>query len=120
AGGGRALSSRATAQKNHHTTSRPATPRYAVPMPNQPTPDPAPQPPTLIDHPTDSSFWRHSPPLWRPCGVCGHPTCWVELDIGFKHPECGMFPGPEGVVIIELGERLPPGGERLAPGRPAT
>src|SRR5690606_11522416 len=83
-------------KKNHHTTSRPATPRYAVPMPNQPTPDPAPQPPTqpesasapepadpqpptLIDHPTDSSFWRHSPPLWRPCGVCGHPTCWVEL-----------------------------------------
>lgn len=57
----------------------------------------------LIDHPDHHDMWRHEPPLWEPCYVCGHPTCWVELDIGFKHPECDMYPSEEGDVRIELG-----------------
>lgn len=56
-----------------------------------------------IDHPTDPEFWRHDPPLWKPCFVCGGPTCWVEMDLGFKHPECDMYPSEEGHVRIVLG-----------------
>lgn len=56
-----------------------------------------------IDHPTDPEFWRHDPPLWKPCFVCGGPTCWVEMDLGFKHPECDMYPSEKGHVRIVLG-----------------
>ena len=57
----------------------------------------------VVDHPHLDDTWRHEPPRWNPCYVCGHPTCWVELDIGFKHPECGMYPTEEGRVRIILG-----------------
>lgn len=46
----------------------------------------------LITHPTIPSFWRHDPPTWSECCVCGGPTCWVELDLAFTHPECEMAP----------------------------
>jgi hypothetical protein len=61
----------------------------------------------IVDHPNDPSMWRHEPPMWESCMVCGHPTCWVELDIGFKHHECDAYPSEEGDVMIVLGLRVP-------------
>lgn len=57
----------------------------------------------VVDHPYQDGLWRHEPAVWKPCYVCGHPTCWVQLDIGFKHPECDMYPSEEGFVRIVLG-----------------
>lgn len=43
---------------------------------------------SLIEHPDHPDFWRHEPPNPHPCWVCGEPTPWVYLDLGFEHPEC--------------------------------
>jgi len=60
---------------------------------------------STVDHPADPDFWRHHPPRWERCWVCGGPTCWVYLDIGFQHPECDQYPTEEGDVAIVLGRR---------------
>ena len=57
----------------------------------------------VVDHPDRTDLWRHEPPLWKPCYVCGELTCWVETDVGFKHPECDMYPNEEGDVRVVLG-----------------
>jgi hypothetical protein len=62
----------------------------------------------IVDHPTQPDFWRHDPPHWEPCIVCGGPTCWVESDLAFTHPTCDMGPGYRmelgKVVLDESGE----------------
>lgn len=57
----------------------------------------------LVDHPDRPDLWRHEPPMWGPCSVCGGPTCWAEMDIAFMHPECDMYPSEEGDVRMVLG-----------------
>lgn len=66
---------------------------------------------SVVDHPAQMGYWRHEPPIWESCAVCGGPTCWVELDITFMHPECDMYPSEEGDVRIVLGvKEVTPGG----------
>lgn len=42
----------------------------------------------IVLYPANDDLWRHHPPTWGKCYVCGHNTCWIELDIGYRHPDC--------------------------------
>lgn len=59
----------------------------------------------LIDHPTDSDLWRHDPPSPGKCYVCEDFTQWVELDIGYRHEDCEIYPTIGGTVRIVRGVR---------------
>jgi hypothetical protein len=62
----------------------------------------------IITHPDPKLapyFWRHDPPLPHPCWVCGEPTEWVYLDIGFQHIDCDLYPSHEGQVRTVRGVR---------------
>lgn len=52
----------------------------------------------LVVHPTSPDLWRHDPPTWHSCWVCGGPTCWIDLDLGYTHPECDAGPGYRTVL----------------------
>jgi len=60
---------------------------------------------SLIDHPANGSLWRHDPPKLGPCYVCGEKTKWIELDIGYKHEDCDLYPTNDGHVRIVRGVR---------------
>ena len=45
-----------------------------------------------------TGFWR--PGDRHPCWVCGKPTKWAWLDLGYQHPDCEMYPIESGDVKI--------------------
>lgn len=47
---------------------------------------------------------------WKPadrgkCWVCGNPSKWAYLDLGYQHPDCDRYPSPDGDVLIVGGMR---------------
>lgn len=62
--------------------------------------------------PPDKDFWQ---PLGgpKPCWVCGAPSNYAYLDIGWQHPDCDAWPefGGPGLPDVEAriirGHRVP-------------
>ena len=46
-------------------------------------------------------FWRPEKP--GTCWVCGEETEYAYLDIDYQHPDCEMFPSPQGNVKVVRG-----------------
>lgn len=55
----------------------------------------------MVDHPYNPNLWRHNPPTWAECWVCGGPTCWIEMDLAYAHPECEAAPGYRKVLGLK-------------------
>lgn len=47
----------------------------------------------VVTFPWQNDFWRHDPPMYGMCWVCGDMTMWVYLDLGWQHPSCDWGPG---------------------------
>lgn len=62
----------------------------------------------MEDHPDQPDFWHYVPSRIYPCWVCGEPTEWIYLDIGYQHPDCEEYPTEdEGMVKIIHGVKQP-------------
>jgi ribA/ribD-fused uncharacterized protein len=50
-----------------------------------------------VTHPEIPAFWRHDPPIFDTCSVCGNTTRWVYMDVAFMHPRCVVWDAQEGM-----------------------
>lgn len=50
-----------------------------------------------------TEFWRPDDGSTGSCAVCGLETEYIQLDINWWHPDCDMFPTPQGDVVIIRG-----------------
>lgn len=62
----------------------------------------------IVEHATEDGFWRHEPPRWGRCWVCGEETVWVFLDVAHQHPDCDKSPSPDGETVIIRGRPVRP------------
>lgn len=54
----------------------------------------------------NTDWWRHDPPHFAPCWVCGRVTPWIYLDVGHQHYGCDKLPTPGGeLTVIDWYER---------------
>ncbi len=59
---------------------------------------------------TNHDFWRNTDDdgsqIIQNCWVCGEPTEWVYLDMGFQHLDCEEAPGADGPVRVVRGKNI--------------
>lgn len=55
-----------------------------------------------------TDWWRMDDDRMDGCWVCGEPTEWIYLDMGFQHPDCDAYPSDRGHEKIVRGRHLEP------------